>query len=188
MDKYRLSLILIAAFAVAILAGGWFLGVQPQVDRISAAETQTASIKQLNDVQQIKNTALRKDNDHLKEYKTQLHTAQQAIPATRSQQELINQFDAAATAANVTIRTLTFADASSYAAPKGVTVTAPGGGGLVEVPLTMAVDGSRADLEKFVANLQKSRRIVTFAQSRYTGPNDASLNLSGSTWVLMPAQ
>ncbi|WEG10118.1 type 4a pilus biogenesis protein PilO [Microbacterium horticulturae] len=188
MDKFRLSLIVIAALAVGVLAGGWFLGVQPQLDRISTAEAQTASIAQLNDVQQIKNAALRADNEHLGDDKRQLAALEKAIPASRSQQALINQFDAAAKAADVTIRTLTFSDASAYAAPTGVTVGLPSAGALVEVPLTMAVNGSRADLEKFVGNLQDSPRIVTISESRYTGPDDASMNLTGLTWVLVPAQ
>ncbi|WP_029145168.1 type 4a pilus biogenesis protein PilO [Microbacterium luticocti] len=188
MDKYRLSLIVIAALAVAILAGGWFLGVQPQLDRISTADAQTASIRQLNDVQQIKNAALRKESEHLDHDKAQLASLQQEIPTSRSQQALINQFDAAAGAAKVTIRTLAFADASTFAPPQQVNAPVPTGGTLVAVPLTMTVDGSRSALESFVANLQRSRRIVTIADSHYTGPADASLTLSGTTWVLMPAQ
>jgi len=187
MDKYRLSLMIIGVLAVAILFGGWFVGVQPQLDRIARATEQTVSVKQMNDVQQLRNDALAADNDHLEDYKRELAAMQKQIPATRSQQELINQIDAAAKAADVTIRTLTFDSAISFTAPEGVTTGLPSGGTFVAVPLSLAATGARADLEKFAANLQKSARIITIGSSQFTGAEDGSLVLGGVTWVLMPA-
>lgn len=51
MDKHRLTLIVIGMLGVAVVLGGWLLGVQPQLDRIDTANAQTASLRQLNDVQ-----------------------------------------------------------------------------------------------------------------------------------------
>lgn len=187
MDKHRLSLIIIGVFAVAILAGGWFVGVQPQLDRITRANTQTASIKQMNDIQQIKNDALEADNANLETYRGELAEKQKKIPAARSQQELINQLDAAAENADVTIQSLTFEAAVSFAAPEGVTADAPVGGTFIAVPLSLSASGDRKSLEKFAANLQTSARIITIGSSQFTGAEEGSLVISGITWVLMPS-
>jgi len=187
MDKHRLSLIVIGILGVAIVFGGWLVGVQPQIDRIEAANTQTASIKQINDVQQAKNDALAADNEKLGDYKTDLTAKQQEIPAARAQQELINQIDAAAVAAGVTVKTLRFDTAAEYVAPAGVALNAPSSGTLIAVPLTINATGERAKLEDFIAKLQQSSRIVTISSSKYSGDDEQSVDLAGMTWVLMPA-
>lgn len=186
MDKHRLTLIVIGVFGVAIVLGGWLVGVQPQLDRIDAANEQTASLTQLNDVQQAKNDALAADNERLGEFSADLAAKQQEIPASRAQQELINQIDAAATSAGVTVKDLRFAPASLYVAPAAVEISGPSSGALVDVPLTLTAQGDRPQLEAFVAALQQSSRIVTIESSQYSGGDQTALTLTGTTWVLMP--
>ncbi|MCR2814135.1 hypothetical protein NQ166_13735 [Microbacterium sp. zg.Y1090] len=185
MDKHRLSLIVIGVFAVAIVLGGWFLGVQPQLDRMTRADAQTTSIRQTNDVQEQRNRALAVDNDNLDTYKAELAARQERIPAARAQQELINQIDAAAAAAGVGIRSLTFEPAVSFAGPEGVGLDAPTGG-FIGVPLILTAEGPRPDLERFAANLQGSTRVITIGGSDYRGGEQSSLTITGVTWVLMP--
>ena len=186
MDKHRLTLIVIGMLGVAVVLGGWLLGVQPQLDRIDTANAQTASLRQLNDVQQAKNTALAADNKRLDEWKAALAENERQIPASRAQQELINQIDAAAAASGVMVKDLRFDAAAPYVAPAGVEVSAPSSGALISVPMTLSVQGPRPQLEDFVARLQGSLRIVTIDSSQYSGGEDSSLALSGATWVLMP--
>lgn len=186
MDKHRLSLIVIGILAVAIVVGGWFVGIQPQLDRMATSQAQTRSIAQLNDAQQIRNEALAADNERLDEYKSDLAAKHAEIPAGRSQQELINQIDAAATAAGVSVRTLRFDTAGEYVAPEGVEVAPVSSGRLVVIPMTLTADGERSQLEAFVANLQQSARIVTVVSSRFSGAESNSLELTGTTWVLIP--
>ncbi len=186
MDKHRLSLIVIGLLAVVILFGGWLLGVQPQIDRIDHANAQTKSVAQLNDSQQASNDALAADNENLGQYKSDLAAKQTEIPPTRGQQELINQLDAAATASGVTVRSLSFDDAQAYVAPGGVEVPATTSGTLIAVPIALTADGPRASLEDFMARLQGSSRIVTIAESSYKGGDDSSIDLKGTTWVLLP--
>lgn len=187
MDKHRLSLIVIGVLAAAIVFGGWLIGVQPQIARIDTANDQTSSISQINDVQQIANDALKADNENLPRFKADLAARQSEIPADRNQQELINQLDAAASAAGVTISALRFDVAAQYTPPTGVDVTGAAGGTLIQIPLTLNADGPRAQLEDFVGNLQESSRIVTISSSRYSGGEESAVELTGTTWVLMPA-
>lgn len=188
MDKHRLTLIVIGLFGVAIVLGGWFIGVQPQIDRMDAANSQTASLTQLNETQQAKNDALATDNEKLGDYKNELAAKQREIPASRSQQDLINQIDAAAVAAGVSVKSLRFDTAAAYVAPAGIAVSGPSSGTLIDVPLTLNATGERAQLEDFIAKLQQSSRIVTISASTYTRGDDVpSVDLTGTTWVLLPA-
>lgn len=187
MDKHRLSLIVIGVFAVAIVVGGWFIGVQPQLDRTSRANVQTASLMQTNKIQQDRNLALAAEDLKLDDYKRQLADNQQRIPAARAQQELINQIDAAAAAAGVSIRSLTFDPAVSFTAPEDITAAVGVGSEFIGVPLTLSAEGERPALEAFAANLQNSPRVITIAGSQFTGGEADSLVISGATWVLMPA-
>ncbi|MFT3798743.1 type 4a pilus biogenesis protein PilO [Microbacterium sp.] len=183
MNKHRLALIVIGMLAVAVVAGGFFLGVQPQLDRIAAADKQTQGLRTTNQVQEAKNAALAADSEHLDEYKAQLATGIAEIPEARSQQALVDEVGAAAGAAGVTIESMTFDTATSFSAPGGVDVALPSAGTLVAVPMTLSATGDRGSLENFAANLQASSRIVTVSSSSFT---DGRLSLSGTTWVLMP--
>lgn len=187
MDRFRLSLIVIGVLAVAILFGGWALGVQPQLDRAGSAAAQTASIRTVNDAQAAKNAQLAADNERLADLQTQLAGEQNHIPSARSQQPLIDELNAAAVSTGTAIESLTFAPAVAYVAPAGVPLILPVTGTLVAVPVTITATGARPNLEGFAAALQSSARIVSIASSQYSGPDDAALTLTGTTWVLKPA-
>ncbi len=188
MSRYRFSLIVVGLLAFLVLIGGWFIGVQPQLDRISTANTQTDSVRQLNQIQQAKNTALAEDDAHLDEYKAQLASTQAEIPAARSQQALIDQINAAAGSAGVTMTALRFEPAQAYVAPVGVSLDTASSGTLVAIAVSLSAQGERAALESFTANLQASTRLITVIDSQYTGPEDAQLTLNGATWVLVPLE
>lgn len=187
MDKHRLSLIVIAVLAIAILFGGLVIGVQPQVERMNRADAQAETLAATNDIQEARNRALASDNANLDAYKSDLASREAMIPSARSQQELINQIDAASTSAGVSVRSLTFDAAAPYSPPAGVKITGPSSSTLVAVPLTLAADGERAKLESFVKRLQASGRIVTLGASQYTGGDVDALTLTGLTWVLLPS-
>lgn len=184
MDRFRLSLIVIGVVAVAVLFGGWALGIQPQLDALGRATQQTAATKQLNDVQAAKNAALAADNEHLADFQAQLTADQGQIPTARSQQPLIDQLNAAAATNGVAVSSLVFDSAVAYVPPAGVPAPLPAGQTLVAVPTTITVMGPRPNLEAFAGALQVSSRIVSIASSQYTGPDDSALTLVGTTWVM----
>lgn len=184
MDKFRLSLIVFGVVAVAILAGGWALGIQPQLNRIGAADSQTASIRQINNAQEAENAALAADNANLAQYKADLAADEAQIPTTRSQQALIDQINGVASAAGVTVQSLVFDQAMAYAPPAAVPVSLPTAQTLVTVPISISVSGPRPSLEAFAAALQGTTRIITISASSYTGPDESALSVTGTTWVM----
>lgn len=185
MDKHRFTLIIIGIFGVGILAGGWFLGVQPQLNRIGDAAAQVESVRQLNEAQTQVNAALAADYQRLGEFQGALDAAKALIPDRRSQQALIDQIEAAADAAGVTIKTINFDAPVAFTPTVGVPVNLPATSTLVAIPVDITVAGERSSTEAFAAGLQGAARIVTVTGSEYRGPEDPSLTLSGTTWVLM---
>lgn len=188
MDRHRLSLIVVGVLAIGILLGTFFLGVQPQLDRVARADEQRVTVAQTNATQQARNAALAQDQAKLEAYRAQLATAQAEIPAQRAQQALIDQLHGAAASAGVTITALTFDTEIAWAAPSGTTVDLPPSGTLVAIPMTLAATGERAALEQFAANVQAATRIVTVLSSQYSGPDEPTLTLQGTTWALKPAE
>ena len=184
MDRFRLSLIVIGVLAVAILFGGWTLGIQPQLDALGRATQQTITTKQLNDVQAAKNASLAVDNENLADFQAQLSADQNEIPISRSQQPLIDQLNAAAAATGVAVESLVFDSAVAYAPPVGVSAPSPAGQTLVAIPTTITVTGPRSNLEAFASALQASARIVSIVSSQYTGPDDSAATFVGTTWVM----
>lgn len=184
MDRFRLSLIVIGVLAVAVLFGGWALGIQPQLDALGRATSQTATTKQLNDMQAAKNASLAADNENLADFQAQLAADQAQIPESRSQQPLIDQINSAAGANGVSVESLVFDPAVTYAPPAGVPAPIPVGQTLVTIPTTITVTGPRPNLEAFAASLQSSTRIFSLSSSQYTGPDDSAVTLVGATWVM----
>lgn len=186
MDKYRLSLIVIGALAGGILLGGWFVGVQPQLDRINRADTQRASVAEVNAGHEARNAQLAADNEKLDEYRAELEQDRSRIPSSRLQQPLIDQIDAAAAGAGVKVTALSFDVPAAHVAPNGVPLASPANGTLIAIPVALTVAGERPALEQFAANVQRSARILTVSGSQYSGPEEATLTLTGTTWVLSP--
>lgn len=184
MDRFKLSLIVIGVLAIAVVLGGWALGIQPQLDALGKAAQQTTTTKQLNDLQAAKNASLAADNAKLAEFQAQLEADEAQIPSSRSQQPLIDQINAAASANAVEISSLVFDPAVAFVPPTGVPAPLPGAAALVAVPTTITATGPRPNLEAFAAALQASERIVSISSSQYTGPDDSAITLVGTTWVM----
>lgn len=186
LTKYRLSLLGLGTLAAVVLLAGFFLGIQPQLSRIATANEQQAAAEAINREQEATNAALRADQEKIGEYNAQLAQKQALIPNGRSQQELIAQIDAAAFLAGVAVENVTFEAPMPFVAPAGVPLTPTASGALVSVGTTITVTGERINLEQFAWNLQNNGRLITVAQSQYSGPEAASLTVTGSTWVLQP--
>lgn len=185
MNRYRISLLVIGVLAVVILIGGWFLGVDPQLSRIEAANSQRTLVLQKNTIQEARNAQLAADKAKLPELQAQLDSGLAQIPSDRSQQALIDQLNAAALASGTGLVSVTFDAPVDAVAPAGVAVTLPSSATLVTVPLTMTVAGSRANLEAFLVHLQSVPRIVSVAQTAFSNADEPTLVVTGLTYVLV---
>ncbi|OII12346.1 hypothetical protein [Curtobacterium sp. MCBA15_008] len=124
MSRNRLMLLLAAVAALAIAAGGFFLGVQPQLDRATAAKADRASVEAGNSTTRTELGRLREQAKSLPKMQAELAALRASVPSSASASTFISQLNATATATGVKVSTMTLGDAQAYAPP----ATAAGSG------------------------------------------------------------
>lgn len=117
MNKNKLSLVIALVMTVAVLAGGWFLGVQPQLAQAAANGTQQETIDSTNRTNQLELARLAKAADSLSTTKSELATLRASVPATMDTTPFLKALDGYASAAGVVVTTITLGDAAPYEAP-----------------------------------------------------------------------
>lgn len=125
MDKTRLWVIASVLVMALVLAGGWFLGVQPQLGAIADAEAQTASVQQTNETYAQALAKLKRDSADLPALKAKLASLAASVPEGSAVPAFIDQLNALYTASNVVCIDQSFSDAVAYspAAPPAATPT-----------------------------------------------------------------
>lgn len=125
MDRQKLSLIGAALAAVVLIAGGWFVGVQPQLASASAADAQRGSIEATNAGNRDVLRKLEAEFRELGRSKAELAALRRSVPATADTAGFTREVQAAVTGAGVTMTSLTFGTAQAYA-PAGQTTATSG--------------------------------------------------------------
>ena len=122
MSRNRLMLVLAGLAAVVVLAGGFFLGVRPQLDRAAAARSDASSIDATNEVTRAELARLRQQAKTLPQQQSALSALRRSVPSTASASAFISALNATADQAGVKVSSLTVGDAVAYTPP--VTVDA----------------------------------------------------------------
>lgn len=118
MNKQQLSLVIAGVAAVAVVAGGWFLGVQPQLAIASTNQSQREKIDATNAQNQAELGRLQEKFQSLAAMKSDLSSLEESVPSTAQTGPFVSSVNTAAEEAGVSITTLTVADAQSYVPPK----------------------------------------------------------------------
>jgi Tfp pilus assembly protein PilO len=130
MDKNRLWVIGSVLVMVIVIALGWVVGVQPQLTATAAAHAQLAEVEQTNAAHEASLAKLKKDFTGIDALKQQLDSLSKSVPFGTNVPAYVDQLDALATASQVTLKSLTVADAVAYTpvAPVAPTVQAAASG------------------------------------------------------------
>ena len=194
---------------VAVLAGGWFLGVAPLLAQASANDTDRASVLALNQAQEAQLAVLADQTKKWESIEKDRAQLQSAIPADPGMPALVGEISSLAAAAGVQITSFSTSDAqllggtpagapaadasaapvdASAAAPDAATApAAPAGSGLVAVPVELAASGSTEALLGFLSGLQHGERLVLVSGMNLAGSDsgaEQSLTVSGYVFVL----
>ncbi|ROS37444.1 hypothetical protein [Curtobacterium sp. PhB78] len=124
MNKSRLSLIVALAAALAVLAGGWFLGAQPQIAQASTNASQRADIAATNSGNRAELRRLEKASESLDSTKRELAALRASVPAAPETDSLLSQLNLAASSSAVTVTSVTFGEPKAYL-PEGSGSAAP---------------------------------------------------------------
>jgi Tfp pilus assembly protein PilO len=102
---------------VALIAGGWFLGVQPQVAAAAAADQARATTDATNATAESLLASLKKDYSDLDPLKTKLAALEESVPSQADMSSFVSEINSLAGAHGVTVNTITVADATPYTPP-----------------------------------------------------------------------
>lgn len=132
-----MMLLLAALAAVVVLAGGFFLGVRPQLDSAAAARTDAESIESTNTVTRTELERLREQAKTLNQQRATLETLRASVPDSSNTSAFISALNATADAAGVKVSSITVGDAQAYTPPV-VAATPTDGGDTTATPAPSA--------------------------------------------------
>ena len=124
MDRNRIKLIIAMVSGVAVLALGFFLGVQPQLTAASTAAEQKSTVDQQNEGIRAAVEQLIAENEGLSGLEAERDAKLASVPAAPDMPALIRQLDAMAGEAGTVVTSFTTADPVSYVAPASATAPA----------------------------------------------------------------
>ncbi|ARC55739.1 hypothetical protein AS850_01440 [Frondihabitans sp. 762G35] len=125
MDRNRLLMIGAAVAALAVIAGGFLLGVQPQLQAADSASAQETSVRAQNASLVESTKTLESAYSKLDSLTTQLTSLKASIPQTGGLADLIREYNTLADKTDTTIVKIVNGDAEAYT-PPAVAATATG--------------------------------------------------------------
>jgi hypothetical protein len=200
MNKNKLSLVIALVVTVAVLAGGWFLGVQPQLALAAANGTQQETIDSTNRANQ-----------------SELATLRASVPASMDTTPFLKALDGSASAAGVVVTSITIGDATPYEAPAAApsdaaspsatpsptsspsatpaVPSAPGpltdaaitGTDFTVIPITVAVTGSYDQALAFTKSVQNGDRLFLVNRIAATDVDESGPPMMSQAWSLSGA-
>lgn len=114
MNKNQLSLIVALAATGAVLAGGWFVGVQPQLALAASNTAQQADIDAANARNRTELRRLETAYRSLDATKAELATLRDSVPSSPDTASLVSEINAAGSVSGVTVTSVTISDPKAY--------------------------------------------------------------------------
>lgn len=158
--------------ALLLLLAGWFLFIGPQRSDTNSVNGQVHQVQSQNAVLRGKIAQLRSQNANLAQYQAEVKQARQALPDSSGLSDFLRTLQAIGSATQTNVTTLSVgaptnlngtqggsAPASTSSAKsstsKATGASANGGlGPIYQLPITLAVTGSTAQLDEFLGQLQ----------------------------------
>lgn len=192
MNVTRLWAVISALLVVVVGAFGYFVGIQPQLDAASKADQARSSVEDQNAIYEITLARLRAEAENLPELQAALAEARVSIPAKANLSTFLQQLSDLASAAGVTVASVTTADALGFVAAPEFVDAVPGAitqEQFVVIPVQMEVVGPRANVLDFIERVQTGGRLVLVTDLRLDRDGDdleiARGSLSGLIYVLL---
>ncbi|WP_066517718.1 hypothetical protein [Curtobacterium ammoniigenes] len=173
MNKHTLSLVIAIVAAVVVLAGAWFVGVQPALSATAANDLQRASIQSTNAQNQAALVQLEQDYKQLPQSQAALAALEQSIPTTASTDLFTREINTVNAAAGTTISSITYGTVQAYAPPAG----ASGGSSSSAASGTSATPAPTASASAS-ASAAPAAPATPAAAAPYTNPSITAANFN----------
>lgn len=175
---FRIWALILGAAAVAVILGGWFLGVAPQLSAAGSTSDSAVQVEAQNQQMQIRLAALSKTAAKVDSMKAEDARLQQEMPSILKPNRVIRRFDDLAALDGVTVKSVSFSDSAPYSVPASATGVATGSGAapapvlaktdpaitaanFTVIPVIVSVTGTQDEVFQFAHDLQNDQR--TFA-------------------------
>ncbi|HWC33205.1 MAG TPA: type 4a pilus biogenesis protein PilO [Mycobacteriales bacterium] len=195
MTQFRRWTIGTAILVVVIIAAGWFMLAKPQKNKVADLHQQAAAQQQANAVLLTQISALQAEQKELPQQQLVLQKFSTEVPDNMAEPTLIRQLSSAANGAGVDLSAIApgAASALSVASPGGAQSlggTSPAGSvQLYQLPLSLSVAGTYANVESFFNSLERLPRaflVHSFSlapgSSSASGPNQLAASLSAAVF------
>ncbi|MEP6481578.1 MAG: type 4a pilus biogenesis protein PilO [Rhodoglobus sp.] len=182
-----------------VLLAGWFLGVSPILDQVTATNAQTDSVQQANAATTARLANLKKQFAKMSDLQKKLLALQESIPSDAAISNFLAEINALCAANGVTLNTLTVNDALTYVAPgTPATPTVPAdpnaqtapkvdpATGLVAIPVSVSVSGPYAQVMSFAGALQTGTRLFFVSKLSVIDAGDGNVagQIEGNIYAL----
>ncbi len=192
----RIWVLITVVLCGALLAGGWFVGVSPQLTNMATTASQRATVKVDNDGLRAQIASLAEAKENMPALTAQLESLKSAIPSRVSGSSFVASLDQIAAASSSTLTSFTLSEPIGYAplgtapedAPSPASDDSISASNFVIVPIQATVSGSDAAVTDFLARLQNASRLVLITDVQKTVDDaesgSVSLSVGGAMFVL----
>jgi len=115
MNKNKLWVVGSVLVMVALVAGGWLIGIQPQLSAVASADQNRVSVASQNAKNQLLLSKLKKDYEGITALKNQLDTLRAAVPAGADISTFVSELNGLASTHKITVKSISVSDAKPYA-------------------------------------------------------------------------
>ena len=181
MDKNRLWIIGAVLAIVALISGGWLIGISPQLALANTANTERANVVVANATNEGVLAKLKKDYLNIDALKSQLSTLQDAVPTSASISSFVTELNTLANTRKITLKSITVSDAKAYtpatqasqAAGSPQTNPKITAANFVIIPVAITISGDYGRVLDFVNDVQLGQRLFLVSSLSSTGSTDS---------------
>lgn len=170
MNKNRMWVIGAILAMVVTLAGGWLIGIAPQLAVATSANADRANVMAANARSEILLAKLKRDYQNIDALKNQVLTLQESVPTSADISSFVTELNTLANARKVTLKSIAVSDAKPYtpttqAAATKTTTSSPQTNpkitstNFVTIPVQIAITGDYGKVLDFVNDVQLGRRL-----------------------------
>jgi len=117
MDRNRIWVVGSVVAMVAVIVLGWFLGISPQLDAMTAANASREQVESQNAIYAQKLASLRKEFDNIGALRTELAGLREAVPSEAGIPAFVGQLDAISKKNDVRLTDISVSDGKPYTPP-----------------------------------------------------------------------
>jgi Tfp pilus assembly protein PilO len=203
MDKNRLWAVGAVTAMVGVIAGGWLVGIQPELSAVASANHDRANVVVQNVANEALLARLKRDYLGIDALRKQIDSLQIAVPSSAQMSTFVAELNTLAALNEVTVKSIAVSDAKPYtSAPPpvalaGTPTTKPvdmtnskiTSANFVVIPVQLSVTGVFLDVLNFVHAVQDGPRLflVSTLSSASAGHSTSGVNSVKKTIATGPA-